>query len=126
MSYTNPGGTSNYTLTAASGGLLVFNSVTDSSYTTDPYAKLLAIKGKGLTFNDITISSGGTVIISKHTVAGTNTLSNVQIYNGGLLSGQTGATIKNVTIHSGGSMQPAAGYLSGLTVESGADINIIF
>ena len=63
------------------------------------------------------------MIISKHTVAGTNTLSNVQIYNGGLLSGQTGATIKNVTIHSGGSMQPAAGYLSGLTVESGAFVS---
>ena len=46
MSYTNPGGTSNYTLTAASGGLLVFNSATGATYTTDPYAKLLAITGK--------------------------------------------------------------------------------
>ena len=119
MSYTNPGGTSNYTLTAASGGLLVFNSATGVTYTTDPYAKYLVLSANGKTFNGVVVSSGGTLYTSKG-AANKDTIKNLEVSSGGVVSGNVGAFVQGLTVHSGGKVHNAAFSISGMVLESGA------
>ena len=120
MSYTNPSGTSDYTLTAASGGLLVFNSATGATYTTDPYAKYLVLNANVKTINGVVISSGGTLYTSKGAKDIKDTIKNLEVSSGGLVSGNVGAFIQGLTVHSGGKVHNAAFSISGMVLESGA------
>jgi len=120
-------GSSAVIVTEGLSDLYIFNSETDVTYGHEPYVRSLGISANNQTFANLVISSGGTVTNSKTTVKNQlNTFSNVEVHNGGLLSGMTGGVISSATIHSGGSFVNAGFTLRGVTVSSGATITNLF